>query len=231
MTEVLYTIKNGKILDPNIPMDGLVCYLDTRGKKNTDKHRATLLDLSGNGNNGVLQNFAFSESSGYVKDLSGGGNMALNFDGVDDIVMVSKPFTADDFTIFIDLDRDLTNSKEIRFEFILTTDSDYSTMWIQVLRNQCLLQLRLRGQEAYEGKDTTDLKQGRNKLVIRKTGNVADLITPTSTVIFNIAKTLKVDRLNHLRKMSASDSLDIFRNFIFYNRALTDTEINQLLGA
>lgn len=67
--EVLYTLKNHKIIDPDIPTDGLVCYLDTRGKTNQDIHKETLLDLSGNGNNGTLTGFAFNESSGYVKDL------------------------------------------------------------------------------------------------------------------------------------------------------------------
>lgn len=85
--EVLYRMRNGKIVDPNIPVDGLVCYLDTRGKCNTDVYRNTLLDLSGNGNHGMLQNFSFTEESGYVKDLSEG----LQFDGVDDQVTFNDP--------------------------------------------------------------------------------------------------------------------------------------------
>ena len=68
--KVLYSMKGGVIQDPSIPTDGLVCYLDARGKTNTDKHRGTLLDLSGNGNHGTLTNFNFTEESGYVKDLS-----------------------------------------------------------------------------------------------------------------------------------------------------------------
>ena len=85
--EVLYTMRNGKIVNPNIPMDGLVCYLDTRGKYNTDVYRNTLLDLSGNGNHGTLQNFNFTEESGYVKGLLDG----LSFDGVDDQVTFNDP--------------------------------------------------------------------------------------------------------------------------------------------
>ena len=81
--KVLYTIRNGKIVDPNIPMNGLVCCLDTRGKYNTDIYRNTLLDLSGNGNHGTLQNFNFTEESGYE-------NGGLKFDGVDDNVSTNK---------------------------------------------------------------------------------------------------------------------------------------------
>ena len=83
--EVLYTMRNGKIVDPNIPMDGLVCYLDTRGKYNTDVYRNTLLDLSGNGNHGALQNFSFADGSGYE-------NGGLKFDGVDDGATISRDF-------------------------------------------------------------------------------------------------------------------------------------------
>ena len=99
--EVLYTMRNGKIVDPNIPTDGLVCYLDTRGKYNTDVYRNTLLDLSGNGNHGTLQNFSFTEESGYVKDLSGVGG--LKFDGVDDEVTISGDvMDKEPFTYFVD---------------------------------------------------------------------------------------------------------------------------------
>ena len=103
MTEVLYTMRNGKIVDPNITTDGLACYLDTRGKTNTDKYKGTLLDLSGNGNHGSLHNFNFTEESGYIKDLSGGG---LKFDGVDDKLTVDRDFmfTQKPFTYFIDFE-------------------------------------------------------------------------------------------------------------------------------
>ena len=51
---LLYKTQAGKIQNPNIPTDGLICYLDARGKTNTDKHKGILLDLSGNGNDGTL---------------------------------------------------------------------------------------------------------------------------------------------------------------------------------
>ena len=100
--KVLYTMRNGKIVDPSIPTDGLVCYLDTRGKTNTDKHKGTLLDLSGNGNHGTLQNFNFTEESGYIKGLSGGDG--LKFDGVDDFMLggPSNNLTTGAFTYMIE---------------------------------------------------------------------------------------------------------------------------------
>ena len=85
--KVLYSVKGGVIQDPLISTDGLVCYLDTRGKTNTDKHRETLLNLSGNGNHGTLLNFGFNDESGYINNLSDG----LKFDGVDDQVTFNDP--------------------------------------------------------------------------------------------------------------------------------------------
>ena len=104
MTEVLYTIKNGKIVDPNIPTDGFICYLDARGKTNNDIYKNVLLDLSGNGNHGTLQNFNFTEESGYVKGLLGGGTSGLQFDGVDDHLIIGKDFSFREkpFTYFVD---------------------------------------------------------------------------------------------------------------------------------
>lgn len=105
MEDVLYRIRNGKIVDPNIPMNGLVCYLDTGGKNNTDIYRNTLLDLSGNGNHGTLQSFSFTEESGYVKDSSGG----LKFDGVDDVVSTNRLVpSASPHTVFIDFELEKT---------------------------------------------------------------------------------------------------------------------------
>lgn len=101
MTEVLYTMRNGKIVDPLIPTDGLVCYLDTRGKTNNDIYKNVLLDLSGNGKHGTLQNFSFTEESGYVKDLSGGG-YGLKFDGIDDTVLIPlKNISSNEITIYV----------------------------------------------------------------------------------------------------------------------------------
>ena len=78
--KVLYSIKSKKVVYPEIPTEGLVCYLDARGKTNKDKHKGTLIDLSGNGNHGTLQNFNFTEGSGYE-------NGGLRFDGIDDSVL------------------------------------------------------------------------------------------------------------------------------------------------
>lgn len=64
------------VVFPMPVQDGLVLWYDFMGRKNTDVNRAIAEDLSGNGNDGDLTNFAFEEGSGY-KD-------GLVFDGMDD---------------------------------------------------------------------------------------------------------------------------------------------------
>ena len=140
--EVLYMMRNGKIVDPNIPMNGLVCYLDARGKTNTDKHKGTLLDLSGNGNHGTLQNFSFTEESGYVKGLSGGG-YGLKFDGVDDKVTIDLDMSQD-FTIFTELSIPATMKGDMRFTIDYQEGSFYSAAGIQIIENYILYRIAVR---------------------------------------------------------------------------------------
>ena len=110
--KVLYSVKDKKLVYPEIPTEGLVCYLDARGKYNTDVYRNTLLDLSGNGNHGTLQNFNFTEESGYVKGLSG-GTSGLRFDGVDDYLEYSHNLEeTDPRTIFIDVEIEQTATEQ-----------------------------------------------------------------------------------------------------------------------
>ena len=141
MTEILYKMRNGKIVDPNIPTDGLVCYLDTRGKYNTDVYRNTLLDLSGNGNNGTLQNFNFTEESGYVEDLSGGDG--LQFDGVDDKLSINV-YMSQDFTIFTELSIPATMKGDMRFTIDYQEGSFYSAAGIQIIENYILYRIAVR---------------------------------------------------------------------------------------
>jgi hypothetical protein len=67
------------------------------GKTNEDKDRATIANITGNGNNLVLSNFGFAEGSGYNEEGEYAGYLVT--DGVDDRV-VSSSFTLNkDWTI------------------------------------------------------------------------------------------------------------------------------------
>ena len=77
--------KGLKQLKPGVVVqDGLVLHYDFSHESNTSEYKDKAFDYSGNGNHGVLNNFNFTEESGY------GGNKLL-FDGVDDYISFNNP--------------------------------------------------------------------------------------------------------------------------------------------
>lgn len=71
------------------------------GKTNEDEDRATIANITGNGNNLVLSNFGFIEGSGYNKEGEYAGYLVT--DGVDDMIGSSIFEIGKDFTILSDL--------------------------------------------------------------------------------------------------------------------------------
>lgn len=70
--------KGLKKLKPGVVVqDGLVLHYDFSHESNTSDYKGKAFDYSGNGNHGVLNNFNFTEESGYEGE-------GLRFDGVDD---------------------------------------------------------------------------------------------------------------------------------------------------
>lgn len=67
------------------------------GKTNEDEDRATIANITGNGNNLVLSNFGFIEGSGYNKEGEYAGYLVT--DGVDDKVQSSSFTMNEDWTI------------------------------------------------------------------------------------------------------------------------------------
>lgn len=72
-----FIYQGSELLYPNPVKDGLVLWYDFKGMKNSDASKNVARDLSGKGNNGTLQNFAYTSGSGYK-------NKGLKFDGIDD---------------------------------------------------------------------------------------------------------------------------------------------------
>lgn len=77
--DVPFVYKGDKLIYPNPIQDGLILFYDFSAMTNEDVSKGIAKDLSGNGNDGVLQNFNFTEESGYDADK-------LKFDGVDDYI-------------------------------------------------------------------------------------------------------------------------------------------------
>lgn len=94
INETDFVIENKKLVYPEIVADGLQLYYDAKGKRDTDYHRDTMLDMSGNKNHGKLHNFAYEKHSGY-KD-------GLVFDYIDDkLVRPTLDLQPDDFTFML----------------------------------------------------------------------------------------------------------------------------------
>lgn len=77
-----FIYQGNELLYPNPVKDGLVLWYDFKGITNNNINKAVAEDLSGMNNNGTLQNFGYTNESGY--------NNGLNLDGVDDIVSISS---------------------------------------------------------------------------------------------------------------------------------------------
>lgn len=67
------------------------------GKTNEDEDRATIANITGNGNDLVLSNFGFAEGSGYNEEGEYAGYLVT--DGVDDMITSSVFLMGKDFTI------------------------------------------------------------------------------------------------------------------------------------
>ena len=218
--EVLYRMRNGKIVDPNIPVDGLVCYLDTRGKYNTDTYRNTLLDLSGNGNHGTLEGFNFTDESGYAEGLSGEGVSGLKFDGVDDILNYSHDLKeTDPRTIFMDIEMEQTAKEQgvviiLPFGLIIERANNY----IYNLRRN-----------SYFNTGVNSMSKGAHKFVITIESTVeTGKMYYKGNVIPNTPQT-GAGKYHYDPKHKAADGKIKINRAMLYNRVLTEQEITKLM--
>ena len=91
------------------------------GKTNEDKDRATIANITGNGNDLILSNFGFVEGSGYNEQGEYAGYLVT--DGVDDIASSNNIIYEADFTFigewkFIQKDDTVAGINSIRYLYI-----------------------------------------------------------------------------------------------------------------
>lgn len=99
-TNIPFIYQGNELLYPNPVKDGLVLWYDFKGMKNSDINKEIANDLSGNGNDGTLQNFTYTNESGY--------NDGLKFDNIDDEIGVNVDLKHS-FTISHTVDMDFNN--------------------------------------------------------------------------------------------------------------------------
>ena len=223
--KVLYSMKGGVIQDPSIPTDGLVCYLDTRGKTNTDKHRGTLLDLSGNGNHGTLQNFNFTEESGYVKGLSGGVG-GLKFDGVDDWVSIPKStIKTGETTIFL---KNIIGKNQ-NYSIIFSS-SDSSNAYAGLLLSTPLRIVH--NNTVYKLINTPTLEIDSLLITVDKNNVLKAYLNGVKKIEGTLSIPFVESDTNYgiggVQYTSSRANMS-FEKAMIYNRALTDTEITKLM--
>ena len=101
-----FIYQGNELLYPNPVKDGLVLWYDFKGMKNSDVTKGVAKDLSGNGNDGVLRNFAYTSKSGY--------NNGLKYDKIDD--NLETPLTiSKSFTISMTIDINMNTNTQFFF--------------------------------------------------------------------------------------------------------------------
>ena len=93
-----FVFQGDELIYPNYAAkDNLVLHYDFSGRTNLDVKKGIAEDLSGNGNDGILENFAYESGSGYDS------NSYLEFDNVDDFITIPElNLDVNNFTVAVD---------------------------------------------------------------------------------------------------------------------------------
>lgn len=109
------------------------------GKTNEDEDRATIANITGNGNDLVLSNFGFAEGSGYNEEGEYAGYLVT--DGVDDKITSSTFEMGNDWTVIGDWELINTGKKDnagiVKFDSIVIYN--YNTILINIKNGRNIL--------------------------------------------------------------------------------------------
>lgn len=111
------------------------------GKTNEDKDRATIANITGNGNALVLSNFGFAEGSGYNEQGEYAGYLVT--DGVDDKIISSIFKMGNDWTVIGDWELINTGKNDnagiVKFDSIVIYNYNYNSMLINIKNGRNIL--------------------------------------------------------------------------------------------
>ena len=216
----LKTLKDGVVVQ-----DGLILHYDFSHESNTSEYKGKAFDYSGNGNHGVLQNFNFTEDSGYEGE-------GLKFDGVDDrietnsIIWGQQSISSSFVFKLNSLNNPLTS--------IMQMGTDIGRLWLRIVNNQLSL-------NTYWGQSAADYSITKNYasvptdsvfyitiVVDRENNNQTLYLDGESVGSQDIFLSEGIDWANTIRLGLNSSYLPIdgyYRDVKFYNRPLTPEEI------
>lgn len=104
------------------------------GKTNEDEDRATIANITGNGNDLVLSNFGFAEGSGYNEEGEYAGYLVT--DGVDDKIISSIFKMGNDWTVIGDWELINTGKNDnagiVKFNSIVIYNYNYNSVLINI---------------------------------------------------------------------------------------------------
>lgn len=111
------------------------------GKTNEDEDRATIANITGNGNDLILSNFGFAEGSGYNEQGEYAGYLVT--DGVDDKIVSSVFGMGKDWTVIGDWELINTgkddNAGIVKFDSIVIYNYNYNSMLINIKNGRNIL--------------------------------------------------------------------------------------------
>lgn len=111
------------------------------GKTNEDEDRATIANITGNGNDLVLSNFGFAEGSGYNEEGEYAGYLVT--DGVDDKTISSIFKMGNDWTVIGDWELINTGKNDnagiVKFDSIVIYNYNYNSMIINIKNGRNIL--------------------------------------------------------------------------------------------
>lgn len=111
------------------------------GKTNEDEDRATIANITGNGNDLVLSNFGFAEGSGYNEEGEYAGYLVT--DGVDDKIISSIFKMGNDWTVIGDWELINTGKNDnagiVRFDSIVIYNYNYNSVLINIKNGRNIL--------------------------------------------------------------------------------------------
>lgn len=111
------------------------------GKTNEDEDRATIANITGNGNDLILSNFGFAEGSGYNEEGEYAGYLVT--DGVDDKIISSIFKMGNDWTVIGDWELINTGKNDnagiVKFDSIVIYNYNYNSVLINIKNGRNIL--------------------------------------------------------------------------------------------
>lgn len=111
------------------------------GKTNEDEDRATIANITGNGNDLILSNFGFAEGSGYNEEGEYAGYLVT--DGVDDKIISSIFKMGNDWTVIGDWELINTGKNDnagiVKFDSIVICNYNYNSVLINIKNGRNIL--------------------------------------------------------------------------------------------